>query len=220
MIPAPSLLTFDIFGTVVDWRRGLAEAARALGADVSDREFQAIIDFQAREEAGVFRRYSDILAESLVRLIHIERKAAQSIAAEAGRWPLFSDSADGLRMLMRAAPCVAITNSDQAHGRQVQEQLGARLNGWICAEDVRCYKPAPEFWIAVAARRSVTFGPHWWHVSAYADYDHQAAARFGLTTVFVEREHSRWGPTAHTVTDLRALATFVAALQTPEGGST
>lgn len=216
MIPAPSLLTIDIFGTVVDWRRGLADAALAHGVEVTDRDFQAIIDFQARAEAGVFRRYSDILAESLVRSICIERKAALAIAAEAGRWPLFPDSADGLRTLMRAAPCVAMTNSDQEHGRQVQEQLGARLNGWICAEDVRCYKPASEFWIAVAARRNTPFGPHWWHVSAYADYDHETATRLGLTTVFVERKHSRWGPSALTVTDLRTLARLVASLPAPE----
>jgi FMN phosphatase YigB (HAD superfamily) len=108
---------------------------------------------------------------------------------------------------MRAAPCVAMTNSDQEHGRQVEDQLGFRLSGWICAEDVRCYKPAAEFWTAVSARRSVPFGPSWWHVSAYADYDLATASRFGLTTVFVDRPHSIWGPSTLVATDLRALAT-------------
>ncbi len=204
---APTLLTFDIFGTVLDWRRGLAEAAEAQGVRLGDREFDAVIDYQALAEAGAYRPYSDILAESLARVLRMERRAARAIAAEAGRWPLFPDSATGLRMLMRIAPCVAMTNSDQDHGRQVQDQLGFRLSGWICAEDVRCYKPAAEFWTAVSARRDQPFGPSWWHVSAYADYDHTTAGRLGLTTVFVGREHSRWGPSAITVTDLGALAT-------------
>lgn len=169
-----------------------------------------MIDFQARMEAGPFRPYADILAESLVRVLRMERRAARAIAAEAGRWPLFPDSADGLRRLMGIAPCVAMTNSDQEHGRQIQEQLGFRLNGWVCAEDVRCYKPAPEFWTAVGARRSQPLGPEWWHVSAYADYDHTTAARLGLTTVFIAREHSRWGPSAVTANDLAALATSLA----------
>ncbi len=207
MPSTPSLLTFDIFGTVVDWRRGLAEAAMEHGIQVGDREFDAVIDHQARAEAGAYRPYMDILAESLTGVLRMDRRAARAIAAEAGRWPLFSDSADGIRMLMRVAPCVAMTNSDQEHGVQVQHQLGFRLSGWICAEDVRCYKPAGEFWTAVASRRRKTFGPSWWHVSAYADYDHETAGRLGLTTVFVPRPHSRWGPSIVTAADLRALAT-------------
>jgi 2-haloacid dehalogenase len=207
MTPAPSLLTFDIFGTVVDWRRGVAEAARAHGVEVGDREFQAVIDHQARAESQAYRSYADILAESLTKILRLNRGASRAIAAEAGRWPLFPDSADGLRALMRAAPCVAMTNSDQEHGRQVEDQLGYRLSGWICAEDVRCYKPAAEFWTAVAARRGVAFGPGWWHVSAYADYDLATAGRLGLTTVFVRRPHSVWGPSTLEAPDLRALAT-------------
>jgi 2-haloalkanoic acid dehalogenase type II len=203
----PALFTFDIFGTVLDWRRGLVEAAASHGARVDDPEFDAIIDFQAREEAGRYRPYAEILAESLVHVLRMGRRAAQAIAAEAGRWPLFPDAADGLRRLMRFASCVAMTNSDQEHGRQIQDQLGFRLNGWICAEDVRCYKPAPEFWTAVSARRSHPLDASWWHVSAYADYDLAAAARLGLTTVFIQREHSRWGPSTVTAADLGALAT-------------
>ena len=207
MTPNPSLMTFDIFGTVIDWRRGLTEAAQAHGVDVGEREFQAVIDFQAAAESRAFRPYTDILAESLVKVLRMDRKASRAVAADAGRWPLFPDSADGLRTLMRRVPCVAMTNSDQEHGRDAQNALGIRLSGWICAEDVRCYKPAPEFWSAVSARRNVPFGPDWWHVSAYADYDLAAAARFGLTTVFVQRPHSVWGPSTLAVTDLRALAT-------------
>ena len=91
-----------------------------------------------------------------------------------------------------------------------QNQLGFRLNGWICAEDVRCYKPAPEFWTAVSSRRGVPFGRSWWHVSAYADYDMATAGRLGLTTVFIERNHNVWGPSTMTAPDLRALATMLA----------
>ena len=207
MLSAPSLLTFDIFGTVVDWRRGLTESVRSHGVEMGDREFQAVIDWQARAESLAYQSYADILGESLVRVLRLDREASRAIAAGAGRWPLFPDSADGLRTLMRSAPCVAMTNSDQMHRRQVEDQLGFRMSGWICAEDVRCYKPAAEFWIAVGARRSVPFGPAWWHVSAYADYDLATAGRLGLTTVFVKRPHSIWGPSSLETADLRALAT-------------
>jgi len=206
----PSLLTFDVFGTVLDWRQGLVDAAAAHGIDVDDRRFQAVIDHQARAESGPYRSYAEIAAESLVQVLRMPKKIARTIAEEAGAWPLFPDAADGLRALMRIAPCVAMTNSDQSHGKQVQDQLGFRLNGWICAEDVRCYKPAPEFWTAVSSRRGVPFGKSWWHVSAYADYDMATAGRLGLTTVFIERNHNVWGQSAMTAPDLRALATMLA----------
>lgn len=206
----PALLTFDIFGTVLDWRQGLVDAAAAHGIDVDDRRFQAVIDHQARAESGPYRSYAEIAAESLVSVLRMPKKIARTIAEEAGAWPLFPDAADGLRALMRIAPCVAMTNSDQSHGKQVQDRLGFRLNGWICAEDVRCYKPAPEFWTAVSSRRGVPFGKSWWHVSAYADYDMATAGRLGLTTVFIERDHNVWGPSAMTAPDLRALAVMLA----------
>ena len=206
----PQLVTLDVFGTVLDWRAGLVKAAAVQGVVVDDRRFQAVIDHQARAEAAAYRPYADIAADSFVKVLGLSREAARAIASTMGTWPLFSDSTDGLRALMRIAPCVAMTNSDQAHGRQVQEQLGFRLHGWICAEDVRCYKPAPEFWTAVASRRGMAFGKDWWHVSAYADYDMETAARLGLTTVFVERPHNVWGPSSLTAPDLRALATLIA----------
>ena len=206
----PSLMTFDIFGTVLDWRQGLVDAAAAHGIDIDDKRFQAVIDHQARAESGPYRSYAEIAADSLIQVLRMPKKAARTIAEEAGGWPLFPDAADGLRALMRIAPCVAMTNSDQSHGKQVQDQLGFRLNGWICAEDVRCYKPAPEFWTAVSSRRGVPFGSSWWHISAYADYDMATAGRLGLTTVFIERDHNVWGPSSLTAPDLRALAVMLA----------
>lgn len=206
---APTLFTFDVFGTVLDWRTGLIGAARAEGIELSERLFEDVIGYQARVERGPYRTYAEILAESLVRVSRMGRSAAQKVAAGAGRWPLFPDAADGIRTLMRLAPCVAMTNSDQAHGIDVQKQLGFRMNGWICAEDVRCYKPAPEFWTAVSSRRNVPFGPDWWHISAYADYDMETAGRLGLTTVFVERPHCVWGPSTWSAPDLRAVAALV-----------
>ena len=59
---------------------------------------------------------------------------------------------------------------------------------------------------AFAARRGVSFGPHWWHVSAYADYDLETARGLGLTTVFVERPHARPGRAEIRVRDLGELA--------------
>ncbi|MBI4365177.1 MAG: hypothetical protein HY568_07090 [Candidatus Latescibacteria bacterium] len=208
---SPELLTFDIFGTVVDWRRGLGEALERYGIPLADADFDSVIDDQAAREAGPFRPYADIVASSLRHVLGLPAEAARAIAAGAGRWPLFPDSRAGLARLARFAPCVAMTNSDEAHGRQAQTELGHDMSGWICAEAARCYKPDRAFWRHVAARRGVGFGPHWWHVSAYADYDLETARGLGLTTVLVARPHAREGPAGIRVHDLIDLARRVEA---------
>jgi FMN phosphatase YigB (HAD superfamily) len=104
-----------------------------------------------------------------------------------------------------------MSNSDFAHGEQVQDQLGFKLSDWVCAEELRLYKPSPEFWRAVARRCGLEPGRDWWHVSAYADYDLEVARSLGLTCVFVAREHSRPGSAHYEFPDLGALADFLGA---------
>jgi len=201
----PRLLTLDIFGTVLDWRTGLLRAAPTLRAE----EFDSVVDRQgAIEQSEPGLLYSVIVARSLEER-GVASDLARRVGAEAGRWPLFADSREGLARLGRVAPCMALTNSDRAHGEQVQAQLGFRLADWLCAEESRVYKPREEFWRAAAKRRGVSFDRSWWHVSAYADYDLDVARRLGLTTVFVERPHSRRGAADYVVSDLAALASVV-----------
>jgi FMN phosphatase YigB (HAD superfamily) len=145
-----------------------------------------------------------------MRELGVEPEAADRIGAELGRWPLFSDSPVGLKAMMALAPCVAMTNSDRAHGVAVQTTLGFSLSDWVCAEELGLYKPAPEFWHAVAQRRGLSLDKRWWHVSAYADYDLNVASQLGLTTVFVRRPHHRAGPADVTVSNLVELAQVVA----------
>jgi len=212
----PELLTFDIFGTVLDWSTGLSEAVRtATGRAVCFDDFDRIVDVQgADEQAPPFKSYRAITAASLVSVLGMDAARADAIGAEAGRWPLFADSAEGLRGLMKVARCAAMSNSDRAHGEQVQQSLGFRLSAWICAEDVGCYKPSQEFWRKVSERLEIPFGPAWWHVSAYADYDLDVAKRLGLTSIYVPRRHARPPKPeddVRTVRDLLELASLIGA---------
>ena len=198
-----ALLTFDVFGTVLDWRRGLREA---LGGPVSDSDFDRIVDRQGALEQEPFRPYVEIVAQSLVEEVGVDPARAAAIAGAAGSWPLFEDSREALRRLRAVAPCAAITNSDLRHRGQIEAQLGFPLDGWICAEEVRAYKPDRQMWQAAAKRMGVAPGREWWHVSAYADYDHRTARSLGLSCVFVRRPHARSGPADLAVGDLAELA--------------
>lgn len=210
--PRPALLTFDIFGTVLDWRRGLTDAVGKEGLPFDGALFDRVVDAQGLDEQAGYRTYRSITARSLVGVLSMAPGRADAIGAAVGDWPLFADSATALARLQRVAPCVAMTNSDLAHGAQVQARLGQALAGWLCAEEVRLYKPDVRFWEEVSRRHGVPFGPRWWHVSAYGDYDLEVAARLGLTGVFVERPHARPGPHQRRVRDLADLAKLVEAL--------
>ncbi len=206
----PRLLTFDIFGTVLDWRTGLEQACRTAGRPLEPDEFDRVVDAQGMLERGPFLDYATVTRRSLVEEIGLGERAAAEIGEAVGRWPLFPD-ASVLRALMGLVPCAAMTNSDRRHGEDVQAGLGFRLAAWLCAEEVGLYKPDPGFWSAMARLQDVTPGPAWWHVSAYADYDLGAAAALGLTTVFVRRPHARPGPADHVVAGLAGLLALVQA---------
>jgi 2-haloacid dehalogenase/putative hydrolase of the HAD superfamily len=197
------LFTFDIFGTVLDWKRGLEET---VGRPVGDGEFDRFIDEQGRDEQASFRPYRDITARSLRLMFGFDAARADEVGANVGRWPLFADAALGMRQLQAIAPLVATTNSDRGHGVQVQEQLGFRLAGWVAADEVRSYKPSPAHWEEASRRMNVPFGREWWHVSAYADYDLHVARKLGLTCVYVPRPHCRPGPHDVEARDLVELA--------------
>lgn len=202
----PRLFTFDIFGTVLDWRTGLREAVARAGAALDDEAFDRVIDAQAADESGPFRPYAEIVARSLTNVLGLSEAAARAVGRSVGTWPLYPDSRDALRRLRAIAPCAATTNSDREHGAQVQAGLGFRLDAWICAEDVGAYKPDPRVWHAASARTGVPPGPWWWHVSAYADFDLATARALGLTCVFVARPHARPGAADRSYSSLAELA--------------
>src|SRR5258708_13193841 len=102
-----ALLTFDLFGTVLDWRRGLREA---LGTPLSDADFDRIVDRQGELERETFRPYAEIVAQSLVDEAGPDPAAAARIGSEAGRGPLYDDSAGAPRLLPKVAPFPALTH--------------------------------------------------------------------------------------------------------------
>ena len=157
-------MTFDIFGTVLDWRTGLENACRAEGRALLEGEFDRIVDAQGDLERGPYLDYAAITRRSLIDAIGLDEMSATKIASNIGAWPLYPDAAL-LPDLMRVSPCAAMTNSDRNHGAAIQTRLGHHLSDWLCAEDIRLYKPDPRFWRYMRDRQKIDFGPHWWHIS-------------------------------------------------------
>lgn len=205
-LPKPELITFDIFGTVLDWRAGLANALHDLKRELTDDKFDEVLELQGSDVQASYKSYVEITQKSLMNVFKLNSRESLSVAQNLGMGPLFSDSKGGLARLMKVAPCAAISNSDLSHGKQVQEQLGFNLSHWFCAEQSRVYKPNKKFWEWVSKELKTPCSRSWWHVSAYGDYDLEAARGLGLTCVFIPRPHSRRGFSHVQARDLIELA--------------
>ncbi len=194
-------ITFDCFGTLVDWRRGTREALTALPALAPwIPELDAVIS--AREEAeqeiqrGRFLPYREVLIRSLTegcrRLgFHLPLAQAERFADSQGDWPVFADTPAALQRLARVAPLGLLSNCDAAPlAACAAHHLRAPIALMVDAGRAGSYKPAPGHW-RVALEELRVPPERVLHVSAYGFYDLIPAHALGFALAFVARDAER-----------------------------
>ena len=205
-------LTFDVYGTLIDWETGIATALRRAGATGSDDELlEAFARHEAELEAGPYRTYRDVLAEAGRR---VGVSDVEAFAGSVGDWPAFEDSAEALATLKRRFKLGVITNCDDDLFALSNRRLGVEFDWVITAQQARGYKPRLENFeyafehIDVPRERIL-------HVAQSLFHDHAPAKSLGMTTVWIDRRHGREGfgatPPAEaspdlTVPDMRTFA--------------
>jgi 2-haloacid dehalogenase len=216
------VLTFDCYGTLIDWETGILEALhRALpGADDPDeRLLEAFARHEAELEAGPYRPYREILA-TVVRAMAselgqpIDDETAARFGGSVANWPAFQDSPAALADLAARYRLGVITNCDDDLFAASEARLGVRFDPVVTAEQTRRYKPNPRGF-ELAFERIGLPTSRILHVAQSLFHDHVPAKRLGLSTVWVDRRAGREGfgatpPASATpdvvVTSLRALA--------------
>jgi len=225
---AVDALTFDCYGTLIDWETGLL---RTLGPMVATRGIQVaddrLLETYARHEssleAGPYVGYKDVLVGSLRGLgaeLGFEPTEGEeaAFARSPADWPPFSDSADALARLRERFRLGVITNCDDDLFEESRRRLGADFAWIITAQQARSYKPdAHNFEVAFARitvpRQRIV------HVAQSLYHDHVPAKHLGMTTVWVDRRRGRDGfgatPPAEAkpdlvVRDMRELAQMAA----------
>jgi 2-haloacid dehalogenase len=208
-------LTFDCYGTLIDWEAGiLAAATPVLEAHGITAEPEALLEAFARHEAaaeaGPYRTYREVLADT-IRGICAERRVEpgpEEVAAFAGSvvdWPPFADSADALRRLASRYRLGVITNCDDDLFEASRQRLGVAFDPVVTAQQVRGYKPA-ERNFHVALERLGLPRERVLHVAQSLYHDHVPVKRLGLATVWVDRRAGRAGagatPPAEAMPDL------------------
>jgi 2-haloalkanoic acid dehalogenase type II len=193
-------LTFDCYGTLIDWETGIVAALRAWavarGVDVGDAELLAAFSqAESRHQAATpSALYPEILA-AVLRDIGTQVGAAPSTAEQIafGRsvqdWPAFPDSAEALEYLKRYYKLVIVSNIDRESFRHSNAKLGVDFDLVVTAQDVGSYKPAPgHFTRALALLAELGVGKDKvLHTAQSLFHDHVTAKGFGLTTMWINR---------------------------------
>src|SRR3954471_23102700 len=146
------VLTFDCYGTLIDWESGILAGLRPLvgaaGAGITD---DALLErygaAEATIEAGPYRRYREVLAraaEQVARELGATPDDA-ALAAFGGSvvdWPAFPDSSAALARLHQRFRLAVITNCDDDLFAASERRLGVKFGDVITAEQVGAYKPS------------------------------------------------------------------------------
>ena len=191
-----SLLTFDCYGTLVDWESGIVDATRAVcrvhGVDPFDgRLLSAFAAAEHLAQGGPYRSYRAVLADTLCRMgqalgFRPSRQEQDAFADSPGRWPVFPDTVDALGRLARRYRLGIVSNVDDDLFAQTQSRLGTAFDWVVTAEQVRSYKPAHKHFDEMAAR-SGTARERTLHVAQSLFHDIAPASALGYATLWVNR---------------------------------
>jgi 2-haloacid dehalogenase len=205
-------LTFDCYGTLIDWERGILAELRPWvdrhgRKDLDDNALlEAFGSIEAACEAETpAKLYPQILEEVHRRLaaqwgIKAGADDAVTFGQSVGRWPTFADSATSLQYLKRYYKLVIISNVDRASFARSNEKLAVEFDRIITAQDVGSYKPNPRNFEHALAGLAKAFGTRKsdiLHTAQSIFHDVVPARAIGLKTMWINRRKSSggWGAT-------------------------
>jgi 2-haloacid dehalogenase len=225
-LPDFEILTFDCYGTLIDWETGIVRALRSALGEVAasagdERLLELYADHEATLEAGPYLPYRAVLAGA-ARGVGADLggepgdEAVQGFAESVGDWPAFPDSVDALRRLKQHFRLGVITNCDTDLFARSNVRLGVAFDWVITAEQLGSYKPNPRNFELALERIGGDRSRHL-HVAQSLFHDHVPARTFGLRTAWIDRRHDRPGsgatPPAEATPDFTFpdMASFAAA---------
>ena len=200
------VLSFDCYGTLVDWETGIVENLRPLTAKLADvpppdKILATHAMFEAKIQASqptlkysllLAEVYSQIAAEWSIKVVPEDcRRYGNSV----GSWPVFDDTVRALQSLHEHFQLAILSNVDKASFRKSNERLGVAFDFIFTAEDVGTYKPNPgnfEFMLA-QLRASGIAKNQILHVAESLFHDHIPANQFELDNCWIYRRHGKEG---------------------------
>jgi 2-haloacid dehalogenase len=210
-------LTFDCYGTLIDWEAGLSAAFRsvfdvhAVSLDAED-VLSRYARHEAAAEAGPYVTYAEVLAAGLRGVaseLGFEPSPGEvhAFSRSVEDWPAFPDSTEALRRLKRRFRLGVLTNCDDDLFAASNRRLDVDFDWVVTAQQVRSYKP-DERNFRVMLERVGRPPERIVHVAQSLFHDHVPAKRLGLTTVWIDRRHDQSGSGATPPAEARPDATY------------
>lgn len=215
-------LTFDCYGTLIDWETGILGAIRPVlqrhARNLSDSEILSIYGELEPSAQNPYRRYRDVLANVMRAMgqrlgFTVSDREAESLPESLKNWPPFPDSKTALARLGAKYKLAIISNTDDEFFAQSSRHLGTRFDEIVTAEQAKAYKPSLEPFRLALSRLGLNKGEVL-HVGQSIYHDVIPAKSLGLATVLVVRRGFGATRTADSepdvkVPDLKALADLV-----------
>jgi 2-haloacid dehalogenase len=196
------VLSFDCYGTLIDWETGIFSALRPILAahdkKLRDAELLALyseLEFEAEQRE--FRSYREVLkavVRGYGRRLEFKPSEAEeeSLPASLANWKPFPDTVAALRKLKEKCQLAIISNVDDDLFAATARRLEVPFDHLITAQQARAYKPSLK--IFNLARQRIGVAPaHWLHAAQSVYHDVVPAKSLGISTVWVNRPSPRPG---------------------------
>lgn len=222
------VLTFDCYGTLVDWEGGMLTALRSILANHSIQQsdtqiLEQFAEFESALENGAYQRYYDVLRGVVQkfgeRLGFTPSEAELNALPESVKqWQPFPDTVAALKQLKQRFKLVIISNVDDDLFAATATRLEVPFDLVITAQQVQSYKPCVRNFEVAIDRLAIPKNKIL-HVAASLYHDIAPANSLGLTNVWVNRRSGQHGsgaalPTeAHPDLEVPDLKTLVERVQ-------
>ena len=209
-----STLTFDCYGTLIDWETGIYNALvplfKSAGLSV-DKE--ACLSKYSRVESKIQSTHPDLVYSDLLRTVHeamadnlgvkLSADDHMAFAASIKDWPAFPDSVQSLQYLKEHFKLVILSNVDRAGFVQSNIRLEVEFDAIYTAEDIGSYKPSPKNFKYMLEKLEVLgiSKSNILHVAQSLFHDMVPATRMGFKTCWIDRRANQPGSGATPVVE-------------------
>jgi 2-haloalkanoic acid dehalogenase type II len=216
------VVTFDCYGTLIDWESGISgaflAAAAGDGLRLERRQvLETYAEIEPAVEAGGFRCYRDVLAETAMRVASrlgwkLSPGRTGFLAESLPGWTPFPDTVPALERLAAAGYRLGIlSNVDDDLLTGTCRHFPVPFDLKITAQQVRSYKPGPGHFLAARARIG---SGRWLHAAQSFFHDVRPALELGIPVAWINR-HGEPVPAGHAgivrqMKTLAGLADFLA----------
>lgn len=195
-------LTFDCYGTIIDWEQGILSALKPVLAvhQVTLTDSQILELFARLEgeiEAGKYQPYRQVLKQVMQQFgeklgFTPTSDQLDCLADSIQNWQPFPDSIDALNSLKQQFKLVIISNIDDDLFAFTAKRLGVPFDFVITAFQAKSYKPSTHNFEFAFKKTGI---PHdkILHVAQSIYHDIVPAKKLGLSTVWVNRRHNQSG---------------------------